>query len=473
MLAGRISKEIEKSVAFIPVQKIFAAKNLSVKLIWIVYLVSTSGLCAFFIYKYISEYLKYNVSSQIDWININRLDFPIITLCQPNYQDTLYIELANQLFQNISKEDSDITDSYFIRYFGRKISYKTLINKNRNQTETIPISTFLLSCIFSAKNCFNEFEYFYDFYYGNCYTFNSAKAKYSTQTGVFNGFQLQLYIDDTSSVNTIFSIENGFKIFINRHKNNFNLMTEGIQIAPGFMTNIALSKYTIKQVPFPYSKCIDNLNSFDSYNSIIYKKIFGFKKFYDYFSCKLLCFQKLVGSKCKCQHVISKQYYYENMRTCEQQDEVCALTAWFDFSANFDVINECDCPIECISVGYTATTSISDYPTKFYADNILSQIPLIISKFQDKSKMTYENIRKRVVSVNVYYDELKETVIEHEIKMSAFDLFSSIGGILSLFIGLSLLSFIEFFEILIMILFQNKKISNSNNNDKNITKINK
>ena len=161
------------------------------------------------------------------------------------------------------------------------------------------------------------------------------------------------------------------------------------------------------------------------------------------------------------------------MRTCEQQDEVCALTAWFDFSANFDVINECDCPIECISVGYTATTSISDYPTKFYSDNILSQIPLIISKFQDKSKMTYENIRKRVLSVNVYYDELKETVIEHEIKMSAFDLFSSIGGILSLFIGLSLLSFIEFFEILIMILFQNKKISNNNNNDKNITKINK
>jgi hypothetical protein len=448
-----IQKEIEKCVAFIPIQKIFSSKNFFVKLIWIVYFLVTTSLCAYFIYMYIAEYLRFKVSSQMYWINRNKLDFPVITLCK-YFENNNYTDLANQLYQNISKGDTDVDNSYLIRYESRKLAYRQLIHEIFNHSQqTIPINSFLILCSYGGKNCYNEFENFYDFYHGYCYSFNTARTKYSVQTGSLNGLRLQFYIDETSSINTTFSIENGFKIFINRKIDNLNLFTDGIQLAPGFMTNIALSKYTLIQVPFPYSDCINNLNSLDSYNSILYKKVFSYNNAYDYYNCKLLCFQKYLGSICKCQSLLSRQFFYDNMRECESHDETCALDAWLNFSNNLDIINECECPVKCISVSYTSTNSISDFPTKFYAENILSQFPLMIARFTDKSKMTYENIRKRVIAINVYYDEIKEALIKNEIKMSSFDLFSCIGGILSLFVGINIITFIEFFEILLMALY--------------------
>ena len=54
-----------------------------------------------------------------------------------------------------------------------------------------------------------------------------------------------------------------------------------------------------------------------------------------------------------------------------------------------------------------------------------------------------------MAAVRIYYDELRETVINQEAKMSWTDLVSNIGGSLGLFLGMSFLSIVEFIELFI------------------------
>ena len=61
--------------------------------------------------------------------------------------------------------------------------------------------------------------------------------------------------------------------------------------------------------------------------------------------------------------------------------------------------------------------------------------------------LSYSDLKQNVARVQIFYNELKETFISEEIKTKIFDLVSNIGGTLGLFLGLSFLSLIEFFEI--------------------------
>ena len=60
---------------------------------------------------------------------------------------------------------------------------------------------------------------------------------------------------------------------------------------------------------------------------------------------------------------------------------------------------------------------------------------------------------KTYFGVYVYYDQLKYTLIEQQPKLELYGLVSNIGGTFSLFLGLSIGSFLEIFEVFINFLF--------------------
>jgi hypothetical protein len=93
--------------------------------------------------------------------------------------------------------------------------------------------------------------------------------------------------------------------------------------------------------------------------------------------------------------------------------------------------------------------------------------------------LSYIDLKQNVARVQIFYNELKETFISEEIKTKIFDLVSNIGGTLGLFLGLSFLSLIEFFEIFFQILIislfkrknQNKIEMIASNNKNNIQRL--
>ena len=66
-------------------------------------------------------------------------------------------------------------------------------------------------------------------------------------------------------------------------------------------------------------------------------------------------------------------------------------------------------------------------------------------------EITMEVIQKSFLTLHIHYSELEYTLISEQPSLSAIDLIANIGGSLGLFIGISLLSFLEIVEILIEI----------------------
>jgi hypothetical protein len=154
--------------------------------------------------------------------------------------------------------------------------------------------------------------------------------------------------------------------------------------------------------------------------------------------------------------------YYDNMSTCSIQDS-CHLRYIKVFSASSSAINDCDCPLECETTSYTYSTSCSDYPSNYTFSNNLIKSSTILNQIQ-----TYEELKRSVLEVNIFYDDLKTTTITQDAKTSLSDFISSIGGTLGLFLGFSFLSFIELFEVILNILIivcksdRNRKTHSSN-----------
>ncbi len=291
-------------------------------------------------------------------------------------------------------------------------------------------------------------------------------------------FQLELFLQNSTNQNEdLFSSENGFNIFISNEKID-STISEGINISPGFSTKIILNKFKIKKQPKPYSECTDNLLTPDSYDSINYKMTFQKTQIYHYTNCLKVCFFRLIEELCKCHHIYMGYKISSQLRKCimegdvdenkiiNEQDMDCENKLWFDnFSQNSSFIKKCDCPFECERSGYTYLTSFSQYPTRSHAKYLSENNELIKLKFRNISNMTLDKLRNHVAKIVMFYDEMKETEVNQEVKYHLTDLISNIGGTLSLFMGLSFLSFIEFIEIFISIasvLCKHKKDSYQN-----------
>jgi len=65
----------------------------------------------------------------------------------------------------------------------------------------------------------------------------------------------------------------------------------------------------------------------------------------------------------------------------------------------------------------------------------------------------YENVSKTFFSINVYYEDLKYTLISQQPKIELFGLISNLGGILGLFIGFSFISLLEIIETIAELIY--------------------
>ena len=67
--------------------------------------------------------------------------------------------------------------------------------------------------------------------------------------------------------------------------------------------------------------------------------------------------------------------------------------------------------------------------------------------------LDYDEYKSRALALNIYFKTLQYTLITESAKSSIVELFSNIGGTLGLFLGISLLSFVEIIELVLEILF--------------------
>ena len=160
--------------------------------------------------------------------------------------------------------------------------------------------------------------------------------------------------------------------------------------------------------------------------------------------CFDICTQNEIISKCACYLPSFSNLNKTNLACKTAKLQNCAFNTFGNFSLFRGKICSPFCPLECDNIQYSFSTSSSEYPGKVALNIIKENYP----------NLTEQIIKKRVLSFRIYYSELKFIKISQVFTTNIWDMITSIGGALGLFIGGSLLSILEIFYGAISVLGQ-------------------
>jgi hypothetical protein len=418
-------------------------KYKTIKFVWIVCFLISSAACAYLITTTISEYLNFEVVSKSTVKYLSSIDFPIITICHTTTFNTEYAnEFLNHNYSDFdfSKTPSQVKYDFLANRYKSFVSVKSL-NESMKQKMGQNLDYLLITCLFNIIECnlVEDFEYYYDIMYGKCYRYNSGKnmngestsKKQITTNGLLNGLQIELFVGRADQNDKAFSIDNGINLFI-ESKVVESQSAEGIRISPGSNYYISLSKYSMSHLPKPYSDCTAGLDRPELSDNIFFRNLIANNQTYTESLCRFNCFQKYLGDKCNCKDLFTVPFY-KDMPFCftDNKNFICLASAFTNFS-KFGLFEKCDCPVRSENNFYTFKLSNSQYPTKFYAQ-FLSKNQYLTKKYNFSQHFKYEDYENKLAAINIFYDDLKETIIEHNPKLTEVELISNIGGTLGLF----------------------------------------
>ncbi|RMZ96523.1 acid-sensing ion channel 5 [Brachionus plicatilis] len=453
------------------IPNIFRSRNIILKILWTISVMGSFGYCVYCLSRNFRDFFEFKTNTQIKYERVNQIQFPAITFCNQypfNINSNSYLipimklgfsQMTSWVFQpdNILNYSNLMEDA---KYF---LQNQTIVFKNELESIAFTIDFLLISCRFNQNECFkSDFETFFSPKYGFCYKFNGNQSRGIRNigmTGKKNGLSLELYVGEPTIEYDI-GKTSGIELFIHNWSSIPVAEAEGISLPGGLETNIAINQFFMKKQPRPYSNCIEDKYSQNSFSSHFYLETVRLYKQYEQKGCLNLCYHKNIKKKCGCYD--PDFFFAESNLFCSFEEFTSCILEYRKSMADSLENLACfeQCPEECDSVKYVYQTSQSNFPSPFY-----KKILMEFDKALNESKRGYvfENLDKYVLAVNIYYDEIATTTIEETPAKTIEQLVAEIGGFLGLCIGISFLTLIEIFDAIIKILllfFSKSKINN-------------
>ncbi|GIX94256.1 acid-sensing ion channel 1C [Caerostris darwini] len=371
------------------------------KLLWtLIFFVALGGLtyhCSFLIQKY----LKFSKVTTTEEIHAKELDFPALTVCNLNILKKSFI--ADQL------------------------------EKNRNTT------------------------------------FNREK-----------GLTLTLNIERNEYWNLL-SPEYGVRIMVHPREAYPTVDRGGIVLHPGTKTYMSIRIREIERLPAPYGDCTKTFQD-SPLSELLKNKYDDYLQnhtYYTYEFCQSVCREIHLLQNCKCvEEQVNSTHTFCN--PCNQVEETCKE----EFKSNFDdnETNACTylCKPACQDTRYDVTLSTSEWPNLEFQEFVLKRWPELRSDFVESpsddnniaqlnetfinpanySPYEFNSTKKRERDREICKNYLRVHIFVQEMNYLRFmdieayslpELFADLGGCLGLYLGVSLVSIIEFHELLLHI----------------------
>ena len=226
-----------------------------------------------------------------------------------------------------------------------------------------------------------------------------------------------------------------------------NLANRGFFLKSGSFNFLSIHRTFEEKLDEPFNNCFKDESLF-SKNKTLIEYIKSQNRAYSQDDCLELCqnikYIETSGCNCSLQNLddVIKTACMNKRASRKQLECTRSFLERFVKSNPFEICSEY-CPLECNSIKYEITHDFLPLPST----------GKVSEGFYLKHFNTYENVSKSFFAINIFYEELKYTLISQHPKMQLFGLISSIGGVFSLFLGMSLLSFIEIFEIFLEAVF--------------------
>jgi len=372
-----------------------------IKIIWFLSLIGLTGLSLYYLAINVISYLNYSFITNIALISETSPQFPAISFCFAS----------------------------------------------RNQIPELKNN--MIICLFDLVNCdYRDFElYSVDLssinYFETCLRFNTGKnysnqpieikniTRTNTYTGLFLSFLINDFIIDSFNFKTLFklrvSIDNYTSYFNGLKAYNQNL---GISIPAG-ITQIQIEREFIQNLAEPYNNCVKQETT--EYISEFFQFFLQNNMTYTQNDCINVCIFKYVMNKCNCNLEITLfKKCFDNIQIANCLSEYYYGLIYKTYSTPDTCFSSC--PIECNSINYKIQQN----------SFILTDQFLQFENYSNYYKDNYVNIA-------IYYPTKQYTLITQSPKMQLFDLVSSVGGIMGLFIGFSFLTLVELIDVIFKI----------------------
>ncbi|XP_035679933.1 uncharacterized protein LOC118418201 [Branchiostoma floridae] len=293
----------------------------------------------------------------------------------------------------------------------------------------------ILQCTFDKERCsLDDFKVIQNAKYGNCFTFNHGEdglVRNTTKVGAEYGLKLTLSIEATEYVG-LFGQSPGAKITI--HGVGSTPFPEGnaINTKPGESTFVGLKRSSLRRQSFPYGDC----TSYQE-RDVLYDGM------YTYETCQHSCLQAALLEKCGC----SDELIAINSTLCSvlNNTQECCRQEVRKRHEDGDLL--CDCHQSCTEDSYTLWLSSSLWPSDSYVWYVLENIH---TRSQSQNlPLNPEELRQNLARVHVYFRDLNYELITENPTYTEESLLSGLGGLLGLYVGLSVITVFEFINLLV------------------------
>uniref|UniRef100_A0A7E4WBA6 EGF-like domain-containing protein n=1 Tax=Panagrellus redivivus TaxID=6233 RepID=A0A7E4WBA6_PANRE len=267
----------------------------------------------------------------------------------------------------------------------------------------------------------------FDITLGNCFTFNhknSSTQYYLRTAGKPGGFEALMRVQedeypawiDTAAL-LIFPHDQGSTIFAESTRYN---------AAPSKSTTVITNKITYKLLGGVYGKCVKSASEVESYY---------YTGSYTTAGCLRACYQDAVNDACNC---MDPRYAMPDWATS------CSLDSW-DCVNNVTTIkgdasewSSCICPSPCSDVEFESSYALNTF-VYYTAQCNYSSTGSCYADYIDAAL------------ISVYVPSLTHKVYAESPAMSFNQLISTIGGMGGVFLGISIVTFIEVVMLFILI----------------------
>ena len=422
--------------------RIFETNNIHLTWTWSIIFCFFSAATAYLIFKGLSDYFEYEIVSKIQVVYERPSLFPVVTLCDSNQFTSKFSEefLRNVSLNTYGKEVTNMSYEELNSKIDNFIDMaRTSANNPSSGTQiknklSNPIK--IVQCKFDKRMCSEslDFNSVYFMSLGNCLQFNTGKNNKSrrlkSSTSEHRDFGLRLVVEVPLNENSLPIWQSkGLYVFI--HNQSLDLTSSnGFSIGLGEETVMAIRRTFSKKVPKPFSSCVD-LYSFESELYNIFLKT---NKQYTQYECFKMCMQRMVMKKCGC-YALRLANLDESTKPCLSMDQLdCIRKQESEFTGKNVTECEQNCPLECESVKYDSQITSFKLDTNYFLIN------------RSKSSESY-------ASLNIFYPYLEYTLIVETPKVSPIDLVANLGGVLGVFLGLSIFNFVELLELACLIIY--------------------
>jgi hypothetical protein len=194
---------------FAALQEVYYSPHISIKIFLVIFLLASYGLASYTTLNLVLSYFEYGVTNTVRTVYETPALFPKVSICNVNpftskygYEFLRY--LTNNTFESFP-ENASTFQKLTQTFITQTKAYTIIKNLTDLDKKSLgqDLKDSLLSCTFNLIECTSDdFSWFYDENYGNCYSFNSGfnstgqkRDSVSYLAGSWHGLQVDFLLD--------------------------------------------------------------------------------------------------------------------------------------------------------------------------------------------------------------------------------------------------------------------------------------